>query len=231
VPTVSLVGYTNSGKSTLLNHLTDAGVLVEDRLFSTLDPTARRLRLPNRAPVVVTDTVGFIRKLPHGLVEAFQSTLEQVAGADLLVHVVNASRPDPDVDVAAVDEVLGEIGATEVPRLIALNKLDLLDDASRDRLRRRFPDAVPISAVTGEGVERLLGETASYIERRAVEVEALVPYTEGTLIARLHDDGRIVSSEHEAGGVRVRVKARPADLGVLEPYLDNGATRGDTEPT
>ncbi len=231
VPTVSLVGYTNAGKSTLLNHLTDAGVLVEDRLFSTLDPTARRLRLANRAPIVMTDTVGFIRKLPHGLVEAFRSTLEQVAGADLLVHVVDASRPEPDIDVAAVDEVLGEIGATEVPRLLALNKSDLLDDAARDRLRNRFPDAIAISAVSGEGVEDLLAAVGIQLEKRAVEVEALVPYTEGTLIGRLHDEGRIMSSEHEEHGVRVRVKARPADLGVLEPYLDNGATRGDTEPT
>jgi GTP-binding protein HflX len=225
------VGYTNAGKSTLLNHLTDAGVLVEDRLFSTLDPTARRLRLTNRVPIVMTDTVGFIRKLPHGLVEAFQSTLEQVAVADLLVDVVDASRVDPDADVAAVDEVLGEIGATEVPRLLALNKLDLLSETERARLTQRFPDAIAISAVTGEGVDTLLSEIASHLEKRAVEVEALVPYTEGTLIARLHDDGRVLSSEHEAEGVRVRVKARPADLGILEPYIDNGSTRGDTEPT
>jgi GTP-binding protein HflX len=147
------------------------------------------------------------------------------------VHVVDASRPEPDIDVAAVDEVLGEIGATEVPRLLALNKSDLLDDAARDRLRNRFPDAIAISAVSGEGVEDLLAAVGIQLEKRAVEVEALVPYTEGTLIGRLHDEGRIMSSEHEEHGVRVRVKARPADLGVLEPYLDNGATRGDTEPT
>jgi GTP-binding protein HflX len=227
VATVSLVGYTNAGKSTLLNHLTDAGVVVEDRLFSTLDPTARRLRLPNRAPVVLTDTVGFIRKLPHGLVEAFQSTLEQVASADLLVHVVDASRSDPDVDVSAVDEVLGEIGATEVPRVLALNKLDLVDAAERARLIQRFPDAVAISAVTGEGIDDLLARIAAFIERRAVEVEALVPYSEGTLVARLHDAGRVISSEHEQDGVRLRVKARPSDLGPLERFLvRNGETEG-----
>jgi GTP-binding protein HflX len=231
VPTVSLVGYTNAGKSTLLNHLTDAGVVVEDRLFTTLDPTARRLRLASKEPVVVSDTVGFIRKLPHGLVEAFQSTLEQVASADLLIHVVDASHPDPDVDVAAVDEVLGEIGATEVPRLLALNKLDLVDAAERARLISRFPDAVAISAVTGEGVEELLARVQAVIESRAHDVEALIPYSEGTLLARLHDAGRVVSSSHEEDGVRVVLKARAADLGPLQPYVTNGATAGDTERT
>jgi GTP-binding protein HflX len=219
VPTVSLVGYTNAGKSTLLNHLTDAGVIVEDRLFTTLDPTARRLRLASKEPVVVSDTVGFIRKLPHGLVEAFQSTLEQVASADLLIHVVDASHPEPDVDVAAVDEVLGEIGATEVPRLLALNKLDLLDDLERDRLLGRFPEAVGISAATGEGVEALLARVQTVIESRSREVEALIPYSEGTLIARLHDAGRVVSTVHEDTGVRVKLKARAADLGPLERYI------------
>jgi GTP-binding protein HflX len=230
VATVSLVGYTNAGKSTLLNRLTDAGVLVEDRLFSTLDPTARRLRLPNRTPIVMTDTVGFIRKLPHGLVEAFQSTLEQVASADLLVHVVDATHPDPDVDIAAVDEVLGEIGATEVPRLIALNKVDLLDVETRDTLLRRFSDAVPISAISGEGVDRLLEEVADQLEHQAVEVEALIPYSEGTLIAHLHDEGRVISTEHEEDGARIKVRARKADLGPLRPYLV-GSTAGGTERT
>ena len=238
VPTVSLVGYTNAGKSTLLNHLTDAGVITEDRLFTTLDPTARRLRLPSREPVVISDTVGFIRKLPHGLVEAFQSTLEQVASADLLIHVVDASHPEPDVDVAAVDEVLGEIGATEVPRVLALNKLDLLDATERSRLTGRFPDAVAISAVTGEGVDDLLHHVQDVVESRSREVEALIPYNEGTLLARLHDTGRVVESVHEADGVRVKLKARAADLGPLAPYLSsNGdgdgdiSRRGDTEPT
>ena len=223
VPTVSLVGYTNAGKSTLLNHLTDAGVLVEDRLFSTLDPTARRLRLPNRSPIVMTDTVGFIRKLPHGLVEAFQSTLEEVALADLLVHIVDASRPDHDVDVAAVDEVLGEIGATEVPRLVVFNKLDAVDDGERERLATRYPDAMAISAVTGEGVAPLLEEIAERLERRTVEVDAVIPYSEGTLIARLHDEGRVIETSHSDDGVHLKVKARLADLGPLEPYVLNGS--------
>jgi len=219
VPSVSLVGYTNAGKSTLLNYLTKAGVLVEDRLFSTLDPTARRLRLPNNTPIVMSDTVGFIRKLPHGLVEAFQSTLEQVASADLLLHIVDASHPEPDVDIAAVDEVLAEIGATEVPRLLALNKLDAVSDAERERLLQRFPEAIGISALNGEGVETLLEQIAERLERRMVEVDALIPYTEGHLLNKLHDAGRVVSSSHEEGGVRVHVKARPTDLYALRPYL------------
>jgi GTP-binding protein HflX len=219
VPSVSLVGYTNAGKSTLLNYLTEAGVLVEDRLFSTLDPTARRLRLPNHTPIVMSDTVGFIRKLPHGLVEAFQSTLEQVASADLLIHVVDASHPEPDVDIAAVDEVLAEIGATEVPRLLALNKLDTLTDADRERLLRRFRDASGISALTGDGVDPLLERVAERLDQRTVEVDALLPYTEGHLLNKLHDAGRVVSSSHEEDGVRVHVRARPSDLHALGPFL------------
>ena len=219
VPNIALVGYTNAGKSTLLNYLTKAGVAVEDRLFSTLDPTARRLRLPDRGTVVVSDTVGFIRKLPHGLVEAFASTLEHVSGADLLVHVVDASHPDPDADVAAVDEVLAEIGATEVPRLLVLNKVDELSPAVRTRIAERFPGGVPISALTGEGVDELLRTIAGRIEERSVEVEALLPYADGTLLARLHDAGRVASASHEEDGVRVIVRARAADLGALRPYL------------
>ena len=167
----------------------------------------------------MTDTVGFIRKLPHGLVEAFQSTLEQVASADLLVHIVDAARPDPDVDIAAVDEVLAEIGATEVPRILALNKFDAIPAADRDRLLRRFPDANGISAVTGDGVEALLERISDELDRRAVEVEAILPYTEGQLLARLHDGGRVLSSTHEPSGVRVRVRVGPADLASLRPYI------------
>ena len=230
VPTVSLVGYTNAGKSTLLNHLTDAGVVTEDRLFSTLDPTARRLELPGGRSVVLTDTVGFIRKLPHGLVEAFKSTLEEVGMADVLVNVVDASRAEPEADTAAVDEVLAEIGATEAPRVLALNKVDLLGNAERARVQRRFPDAVEISAATGEGVEALLAEVERHLEARVIEVEALLPYAEGTLLNRLHDDGRVVRSEHEAGGVRVLVRARTADLGVLERFLV-APPSGDTART
>ncbi len=225
VPMVSLVGYTNAGKSTLLNHLTEAGVLIEDRLFSTLDPTARRLELPDGRAIVLTDTVGFIRKLPHGLVEAFQSTLEEVALADVLIHVVDASHPEPEGDVEAVEEVLREIGATEAPRVVALNKVDLVPAEERTVLERRFPGGVHLSAVGGEGVTELLEEVAGHLEPRVVEVEALVPYEEGTLLSRLHDEGRVVEQTHVPEGVRVIVRARSADLGVLEPYLIEAAGR------
>ena len=179
---------------------------------------------------MLTDTVGFIRKLPHGLVEAFKSTLEEVGMADVLVNVVDASRAEPEADTAAVDEVLAEIGATEAPRVLALNKVDLLGDAERARVQRRFPDAVEISAATGEGVEALLAEVERHLEARVIEVEALLPYAEGTLLNRLHDDGRVVRSEHEAGGVRVLVRARTADLGVLERFLV-APPSGDTART
>ncbi|MGH2759874.1 MAG: GTPase HflX, partial [Actinomycetota bacterium] len=175
--------------------------------------------------------VGFIRKLPHGLVEAFQSTLEQVARAELLVHVVDASHPDPDADIAAVDEVLAEIGATEVPRLLALNKIDLLDAPARVRIGERFPEAVSISAEMGEGVEELLAAIGARLEAHSKEVEAVLPYAEGTLLARLHDAGRVVTATHTEQGVRVRVRAGTAELNVLEPYLVGLPTRGGTEPT
>jgi GTP-binding protein HflX len=219
VATISLVGYTNAGKSTLLNHLTDARVLVEDQLFSTLDPTARRLRLEDGRTIVLTDTVGFIRKLPHGLVESFQSTLEEVAGADVLVHVVDGSRPDPEIDIAAVDEVLHEIGAMSSPRVIALNKADILDAHTRARLCRRLPDAVAISAHTGEGVDDLLRAVARELDARVVEVEAFLPYEQGALLARLHEQGRVVETHHEEGGVRVLVRARSNELASLSAYV------------
>jgi GTP-binding protein HflX len=153
-----------------------------------------------------------------------------VAGADLLVHVVDASHAHPASDAAAVDEVLAEIGATEVPRLLALNKVDELSTGARARIHERFPDAVVISARTGEGVDDLLALMAERIEGRSVEVEALVPYAQGTLLARLHDAGRVASADHEADGVRVRVRARASDLSALEPYLVPAAPDGK-EPT
>ncbi|HVL81434.1 MAG TPA: GTPase HflX [Actinomycetota bacterium] len=216
---VSLVGYTNAGKSTLLNHLTQAGVLTEDKLFSTLDPTARRLELPSGRPIVLTDTVGFIRKIPHGLVEAFKSTLEEVVGAHVLLHVVDASRSDPEIDIAAVEEVLADIGATDAPRVLALNKMDLLPEGERAALERRFPSAHAISASTGEGVDRLLAAIDTILDDRVVEVEAVVPYTEGTLMARLHSDGRVVQADHTPEGVRALVRASSGDLAALRPYL------------
>jgi GTP-binding protein HflX len=219
VPGVSLVGYTNSGKSTLLNRLTDSAVVVEDRLFSTLDPTTRRLRLRDGRPIVVSDTVGFIRKLPHGLVEAFKSTLEEVSSSDVLVHLVDSSRPAPEHDMQSVDEVLAEIDAMDAPRVVALNKIDLLEAGERDRLRKHFPGAVEISAATGAGIDELLDAIASRLDQRVVEVEALLPYDRGALLASLHDQGRVLRADHESGGVRVLVRARSEELAALDPYL------------
>ncbi|MCI0689143.1 MAG: GTPase HflX, partial [Sporichthyaceae bacterium] len=202
VPAVALAGYTNAGKSTLLNRLSGAGVLVEDKLFSTLDPTTRRLDLPDRRSVTLTDTVGFIAKLPHDLVEAFKSTLEEVARADLVVHLVDAAGPDPAEQVRAVRSVLVEVGAADVPELLVLNKADLVDDLSRARLARQYPDAPLISAVTGEGVDLLLGEIANYIPHPEVCLTALLPYSRGDLLDRAYRDGEVLEAEHLQEGTR-----------------------------
>jgi GTP-binding protein HflX len=211
---VAIVGYTNAGKSTLLNRLTDAGVLVEDRLFATLDATTRRLDLPGGERVLCTDTVGFIRKLPHGLVEAFKSTLEVVNEADLLVHVVDASAHDPGDQIEAVHEVLAEIRAgaaaagrhvDSVPELVVFNKLDRAPEAA-ERLVERHPGSVAISARTGEGLDVLLRTIGDRLRALADVVELLVPYERGDLLAAVHREGEVVSESHEEGGIRVRAR-------------------------
>ena len=209
LPIVALVGYTNAGKSTILNRFTDAGVLVEDRLFSTLDPTVRRLDLPGQA-MLLTDTVGFVRNLPHHLVEAFRSTLEQVAEADLLAHVVDAADPDPDRQIASVRTVLDEIGAAGVPELLVFNKTDLADPLVVNRLLNLYQPAVAVSARTGEGFEgftRTLIETA---REQSSKVELLIPFTRGDVLAALHRDGEVLDQQHEDGGTRVTVRLRRA---------------------
>ena len=218
VPAVALVGYTNAGKSTLLNRLSGAGVLVEDKLFSTLDPTTRRLDLPGGRAATFTDTVGFIAKLPHDLVEAFKSTLEEVARADLVVHLVDAAQPDPDGQIAAVRAVLQEVGAAEVPELLVLNKADLLDEMSRARLARQLPGAVVISAVTGEGVDALLSTIATRLPRPPVDLDVLLPYDRGDLVDRAHREGEVLTVEHLAEGSRVRLRAPSTLAHALAPY-------------
>ena len=200
----SIVGYTNAGKSTLLNRLTDAGVLVEDRLFATLDPRARRLDLPGGEAVVLSDTVGFIRKLPHQLVEAFKSTLEIVAESDLLVHVVDASSADPDAQIAAVREVLEEIGAGDVPELLVFNKIDVSTDGPR--LVDAHPGSIAISAVTGEGVDHLLEVLGDRLRAMSTVVELVIPYGRGDVLAALHREGEVLVESHEEGGTRVRAR-------------------------
>jgi GTP-binding protein HflX len=218
VPAVALVGYTNAGKSTLLNRLSGAGVLVEDKLFSTLDPTTRRLELPGGRAATFTDTVGFIAKLPHDLVEAFKSTLEEVARADLIVHLVDAAQPDPGGQMAAVRAVLGEVGAADVPELLVLNKADLVDEVSRARLARLFPGVPMISAATGEGVDDLLDGIADRLPHPEVELTALVPYDRGDLVDRVHREGEIVALDHVAEGTQVRLRASAALAHALDPY-------------
>jgi len=219
VPSVALVGYTNAGKSTLLNRLTQAGVLVEDRLFSTLDPTTRRLELPDGRPIVLTDTVGFVRKLPHGLVEAFKSSLEEAVRADLLLHLVDGSEQDPEAEYIAVRDVLGEIGAAPVPELIVVNKIDVVSEVALARLKRRFPEAVLVSAETGDGIEKLLTRVVAAVPRPEIEVDLLVPYDRGDVVAALHAAGAVLAEEYVEAGTKLRARLREDQMGRLDAYL------------
>ncbi|TMK88908.1 MAG: GTPase HflX [Actinobacteria bacterium] len=217
IPTVSIVGYTNAGKSTLLNRLTDAGVLVEDRLFATLDPRTRRLDLPGGEAVLVNDTVGFVRKLPHQLVEAFQSTLEVVKESDLLVHVVDSAAPDPNEQINAVRTVLAEIGAEPVPELLAFNKVDIAPEAKR--LVDRHPGSVMLSATTGEGVDLLLRTIGDRLRALAPVVELRVPYDRGDVLAALHREGEVLSESHEAEAAVLRARFRTGGAGRFEEFV------------
>ena len=215
---VTIVGYTNAGKSTLLNRLTHAGVLVEDRLFATLDPTTRRLALPGGEPVLLTDTVGFVRRLPHGLVEAFKSTLEVASAADFLVHVVDCAAPDPDGQIAAVREVLEEIGADRVPELLVFNKSDAAPEVA-DELVDLHPGSVAVSARTGAGIDVFLRTLADRLRSITAVVELLVPYERGDVLAAIHREGEVVSTFHDDGGVRVRARLSDASTGRLSEFV------------
>jgi GTP-binding protein HflX len=216
--TVAIVGYTNAGKSTLLNRLTDAGVLVEDRLFATLDATTRRLQLPGGEMVLLIDTVGFITKLPHGLVEAFKSTLEVVADADLLLHVVDASAPDPIGQMGAVRDVLHEIGAGSVPELLAFNKSDVAGEQA-DRLARMHPGSVAFSARTGDGVDALLVTAGDRLRSLTNVVELLVPYDRGDILASVHREGEVLSEDAADGGMRLRARLDDASAHRLREWV------------
>ncbi|MHB8682233.1 MAG: GTPase HflX [Acidimicrobiales bacterium] len=201
---VSLVGYTNAGKSTLLNRLTDAGVVVEDRLFSTLDPRTRRLALPGGEVVLLSDTVGFVRKLPHQLVEAFRSTLEVVREADLLLHVVDGAAADPAAQIEAVRSVLGEIEADEVPELLVVNKADVAPRAAA-RVAEDHPGAVVVSARTGQGIEALLEAMGQQLRRADRLVRLRVPFERGDVLAAVHREGEVVEEAHGEGATLVEV--------------------------
>jgi GTP-binding protein HflX len=215
---VAIVGYTNAGKSTLLNRLTQAGVLVEDRLFATLDATTRRLDLPGGEAVLMTDTVGFIRELPHQLVEAFKSTLDVVADADLLVHVVDASALDPHGNIDAVRTVLREIGADQVPELLAFNKSDLAGGEAK-RLVDLHAGSVAISAADGEGVEHLLRTVGDRLRSLTDVVELVIPYERGDLLAAVHREGEVLVELPDDAAMRLRVRLDDAARGRFAEYV------------
>jgi GTPase len=218
VPSVAIVGYTNAGKSSLLNRLTGAGVLVDDALFATLDPTTRRAAAADGRVYTLTDTVGFVRHLPHDLIEAFASTLEESAQADLLVHVVDGSDPDPVGQINAVRAVLADIGAADIPELIVINKVDRAPAETLSTLHASYPDAVFVSARTGKGIEQLRLTIESRLPRPEIEIRVLIPYERGDLVNRIHQTGEFLSTEHTATGTLIAARVNPSLAGELAPY-------------
>jgi GTP-binding protein HflX len=220
LPVVALVGYTNAGKSTVLRRLSEADVLIQDQLFSTLDPTTRRLDLGNDRGFLLTDTVGFVRKLPHQLIEAFRSTLEEVNEATLLLHIVDVSR-DPDRQINAVNDVLIEIGAGNKPVVLALNKSDLLSDDEITRLRNRFPEAVICSAQTGHGMNELLEAIGAALSRLRVEVELHIPFDRGDLVAKAHERGDVLKETYSEDGTHLIARIERDSLGEFAGFLSS----------
>lgn len=220
-PIASIVGYTNAGKSTLLNKLTGADVLVENKLFATLDPTTRKLHLPTNQNVLLTDTVGFIRKLPHGLVEAFKATLEEVVQADLLVHVVDVSHPQAKEQIQSVDTVLKEIGAEGKPTLMVFNKVDLLKGSKEtlSHFLERYPHGVAISAASGDGIPALLAELGSQLRPLREFVELSVPHEQAGVIARLHEVAQVIERRYTGKTAKFKVRIPPHFQREFEPYL------------
>jgi GTP-binding protein HflX len=204
-PAVAIAGYTNAGKSSLLNRLTQAGVLVEDALFATLDPTTRRTAAEDGRVYTLSDTVGFVRHLPHQIVEAFRSTLEEVSFADLVVHVVDGAHPDPEGQVSAVREVLAEVSADRIPELLVINKMDAADEETILRLKRTWPEAVFVSARSGQGIAELHEAIAERLPKPAVDMRVLLPYDRGDLVARIHRSGQVLQTRHVDDGTEFRV--------------------------
>lgn len=218
VPSVAIAGYTNAGKSSLLNRLTSAGVLVENALFATLDPTVRKTQTPDGRPFTFADTVGFVRNLPHQLVEAFRSTLEEISDSDLIVHVVDASHPDPAGQIATVRDVVGDVGARNIPELIVFNKIDLVDDTQRMALRGMEPNSVAVSARSGEGISELEGRIAQLLPKPNVRVKVLIPYNRGDLVSRMHLNARIEKLDYEENGTQVIAYVTPEFASELKVY-------------
>jgi GTP-binding protein HflX len=222
VPAVVIAGYTNAGKSSLLNALTGAGVLVQDALFATLDPTVRRAKTASGREYTLTDTVGFVRHLPHQLVAAFRSTLEESGDADLILHIVDGSDADPKAQIAAVREVLGEIDAADVPELIVINKADAADPLELEALRLRERGSVVVSARTGEGLDKLMAAIEDALPDPAATVDVVVPYSRGDLIARVHAEGEVLRSEHLPEGTVLQARVPPALAAELSSFYAHG---------
>ena len=223
VPSVAIAGYTNAGKSSLLNRLTDAGVLVENALFATLDPTVRKAQTPDGIGYTLSDTVGFVRSLPTQLVEAFRSTLEEVADADVILHVVDASHPDPEGQIRAVREVIADLDARRIPEIIVLNKADAADPFILERMRQREPNHIIVSARTGEGIDELKQKIADTIPRPSILVKLLVPYDHGEVISRLHSwDAEIKRTEFVSDGTFITALVREDVAAELSEYVISG---------
>jgi GTP-binding protein HflX len=218
VPAVAIAGYTNAGKSSLLNRLTQAGALVEDALFATLDPSTRRTAAEDGRVYTLSDTVGFVRHLPHQIVEAFRSTLEEVAFADLVVHVVDGAHPDPEGQVSAVREVLGEVGGEQISELLVINKVDSADEETLLRLKRTWPEAVFVSARAGIGIEELRVAIAARLPRPAVTLSLLIPYDRGDLVAWIHRRGQVLTTRHTDEGTELQVRVPEQLAAELTPY-------------
>jgi GTP-binding protein HflX len=206
IPSVAIAGYTNAGKSSLLNRLTDAGVLVENALFATLDPTVRKSQTADGRIYTLTDTVGFVRHLPHQLVDAFKSTLEEVSGADLIVHVVDGSHTDPFEQIRAVRQVITEIGGAEIPEIIAINKVDVANPDVVMQILRTEPNSYAFSVRTGFGIEGLVHAIENSLPRPKIEVDVVIPYNRGDLVSQIHEHGEILLEEYVESGTKIKAR-------------------------
>ena len=221
VPSVAIVGYTNAGKSSLLNRITKAGVLVENALFATLDPTVRKTETPDGRPYTLADTVGFVRQLPHQLVEAFRSTFEEVTMSDVIVHVVDASHPDPAQQIQTVRDVMGEVDARNIPEIMVFNKSDLIEADQEMLLRGLEPDAVFVSALTGEGIDELQKVIAETIPDPDVEITAVIPYDHGELVSLLHGHAQILDTDYVESGTRIHARVSVEMSNRLDRYIEH----------